>query len=193
MNVVIIDYDAGNTRSVQFALNRLGVDAKLSANAEVISSADKVIFPGVGNAAYAMKELKKRNLIDPIRALKQDTLGVCLGMQLMCSSSEEGDVEGLNIFNVRAKRFNDNVKVPHIGWNTMKIGDSKLFEGIEDNSYFYFVHSYYVPVIEETVGLTNYGLDYSASIQKDNFYACQFHPEKSWKTGEKLIKNFLEL
>jgi glutamine amidotransferase len=140
-----------------------------------------------------MKELKKRNLIDPIRALKQDTLGVCLGMQLMCSSSEEGDVEGLNIFNVRAKRFNDNVKVPHIGWNTMKIGDSKLFEGIEDNSYFYFVHSYYVPVIEETVGLTNYGLDYSASIQKDNFYACQFHPEKSWKTGEKLIKNFLEL
>ena len=193
MKVVLIDYDAGNTRSVQFALERLGVNALLSSDPDQINSADKIIFPGVGNASFAMKELRKRGLVDLIRSLKQDTLGICLGMQLMCDKTEEGNETGLGIFNTKVRRFSDDVKVPQIGWNTLSISNNPLFKKIKNNSFFYFVHSYYVPETPETIGFAEYGIRYSAALQKDNFYACQFHPEKSWKTGEQLIKNFLEL
>ena len=207
MEVVIIDYNAGNIRSVENALKRLNVEPVITADKQLIRHADKVIFPGVGEAATTMSFLQERELDVLIKSLTQPVLGICLGMQLMCRYSEEGATNCLGIFDTEVKRFESlrhEDKVPHMGWNTiynlqnnMKIVDggmkpgSCLFKGVADNSYVYFVHSYYVPVNDYTVATTDYIQPFSAAIQKDNFFATQFHPEKSGSIGEQILKNFL--
>lgn len=193
MKLVIIDYGAGNIKSIQFAFKRLGVDAILSSNAEEIKAADKVIFPGVGEASSAMTKLKESGLDRLIPELKQPVLGICLGMQLMCRSTEEGNTEGLGIFDVDVKRFSNEVKVPQMGWNTISDLESPLFEEIRDSDYMYLVHSYYAEDSEESIAKTNYELQYASALQKDNFYGVQFHPEKSGKSGERILQNFLNL
>ena len=193
MKLVIIDYGAGNIKSIQFAFQRLGVDAVLTSDAEEIKAADKVIFPGVGEASSAMTKLKESGLNDLIPQLKQPVLGICLGMQLMCRSTEEGNTEGLGIFDVDVKRFSNEVKVPQMGWNTISELESPLFEGIKDKDYMYLVHSYYAEDSEESIAKTNYELEYASALQKDNFYGVQFHPEKSGKSGAKILQNFLNL
>ena len=193
MNISIIDYGAGNVKSVQFALERLGYQGMLTADADEISHADKVIFPGVGEASSAMKILRSFGLDKLIPALKQPVLGICLGMQLMCTRSEEGDTGCLDIFPTESLEFPKTLKVPHVGWNTLTHLKSPLFKQIEPMSHTYFVHSFYVPITKYTVAQTYYGLPFSAALVKDNFYACQFHPEKSSKTGEQILKNFLSL
>ncbi|MCF6360933.1 MAG: imidazole glycerol phosphate synthase subunit HisH [Cyclobacteriaceae bacterium] len=191
--VVIIDYGAGNIQSVQFALERLGVQAKLTHNTEDILSADKVIFPGVGHATPALKSLQEKGLDKLIPILKQPVLGICLGMQLMCSFLEENNQNGLDIFSTTVKKFSEEEKVPHIGWNDIKFKDGELFRGIEENPYVYFVHSYYAELGVETIATTGYGQQFSAALQKNNFYGCQFHPEKSGVIGEQILKNFLTI
>ncbi|TXE11624.1 imidazole glycerol phosphate synthase subunit HisH [Seonamhaeicola algicola] len=193
MKLVIIDYGAGNIKSIQFAFKRLGVDAVLSNNAEEIKAADKVIFPGVGEASSAMKMLKKSGLDTLIPTLKQPVLGICLGMQLMCLHSEEGDTDGLAIFQTKVKRFSNSVKVPQMGWNVIKDLKSDLFKGIKENEYMYLVHSFYAEHCNETIAATDYEINYASALQHENFYGVQFHPEKSGKEGEKILKNFLEL
>ena len=193
MNISIIDYGAGNVKSVQFALERLGYKGELTSDANEILQADKVIFPGVGEASTAMEALRLYGLDNLIPSLKQPVLGICLGMQLMCTRSEEGDTGCLDIFPTESLEFPDNLKVPHVGWNTLTHLKSPLFKQIEPMAYAYFVHSFYVPVTKYTVAQTYYGLPFSAALVKDNFYACQFHPEKSSKTGEQILKNFLSL
>jgi glutamine amidotransferase len=193
MNIVIIDYGAGNTKSVQFAIKRLGFDAVVSNDVSVIKSADKVIFPGVGEASFAMKKLKESGLDRLIPNLKQPILGICLGMQLMCASTEENNTKGLGIFDVKVKRFSTNVKVPQMGWNTITNLNSSLFNGIKEQDYMYLVHSYYVEVCNHQIATTKYNVNYASALQKDNFYGVQFHPEKSSTSGEQLLKNFIEL
>lgn len=196
MKVVIIKYNAGNICSVDYALKRLGVDAEISADPAVIRSADKVIFPGVGEAETTMEHLKATGLDQLIKELKQPVLGICLGMQLMCSHSEEGNADCLGIFDVDVKRFipkRHEDKVPHMGWNTIAQTNSDLFNGFDKDEYVYFVHSYYVPVNEHTAAVTDYIHPFSAALHKDNFYATQFHPEKSGGVGERILKNFLAL
>lgn len=191
MNIVIIDYGAGNIKSLQFAIERLGFNAALSSNEEEIKTADKVIFPGVGHADSAMKMLKETGLDKLIPNLKQPVLGICLGMQLLCNSSEEGNTKGLGVFNVDVKRFSNTLKVPQMGWNTISNLQTDLFKDISENEFMYLVHSYYVPICDETIATTDYGRAYSSALQKDNFYGVQFHPEKSSAAGEKILKNFL--
>lgn len=196
MKVVIIKYNAGNICSVDYALKRLGVDAVISADPAVIRSADKVIFPGVGEAETTMEHLKTTGLDKLIKELKQPVLGICLGMQLMCSHSEEGNADCLGIFDVDVKRFipkRHEDKVPHMGWNTIAQTNSALFNGFDKDEYVYFVHSYYVPINEHTAAVTDYIHPFSAALHKDNFYATQFHPEKSGGVGERILKNFLAL
>ena len=193
MSVVIIDYGAGNIKSIQFAFKRLGVDAILSNDPDIIQSAERVIFPGVGEASSAMKMLKESGLDALIPKLKQPVLGICLGMQLMCNSTEEGDTKGLGIFNVDVKRFSNIVKVPQMGWNTINKLTSNLFKNIEEDAFLYLVHSFYAEMCQETIASTFYELKYASALQKDNFYGVQFHPEKSSIVGEQLLKNFLEL
>lgn len=196
MKVVIIKYNAGNICSVDYALKRLGVDAEISADPAVIRSADKVIFPGVGEAETTMEHLKATGLDKLIKELKQPVLGICLGMQLMCSHSEEGNADCLGIFDVDVKRFipkRHEDKVPHMGWNTIAQTNSALFNGFDKDEYVYFVHSYYVPVNKHTAAVTDYIHPFSAALHKDNFYATQFHPEKSGGVGERILKNFLAL
>jgi glutamine amidotransferase len=193
MNVVIIDYGAGNTKSVQFALKRLGVEAVLTNNFGLILKADKVVFPGVGHASSAMEQIKRFGLEQLIPTLKQPVLGVCLGMQLMCKFSEEGNTDGLGIFDLNVEKFGTENKIPQIGWNTIFDLKSELLNGLDENEFMYFVHSYFVPLATETIATANYGLDYSAALQKNNFYGCQFHPEKSGDKGELILKNFLDL
>ncbi|WP_452596647.1 imidazole glycerol phosphate synthase subunit HisH [Pontimicrobium sp. MEBiC01747] len=193
MKLVIIDYGAGNIKSIQFAFKRLGVDAKLTNNPEEIKKADKVIFPGVGEASSAMQKLKESGLHQLIPQLKQPVLGICLGMQLLCNSTEEGNTKGLGVFNVTIKRFTNQVKVPQMGWNTITALKTKLFKNIKENEFMYLVHSYYAENCSEAIAITNYGLNYASALQKDNFYGVQFHPEKSSLAGEQLLKNFLEL
>ena len=190
MSIAVIDYGAGNVRSVELALERLGEKAIITSDADEIRSADKVIFPGVGHAASAMDRINELGLGDVIKSLKQPVLGVCLGMQLLCESTEEGDVEGLGIFSNKVLRFKQAEKVPHMGWNKVELNDSSL---CSDEDSFYFVHSYYVEVNENTTGTAGYGDTVSAMIEKDNFYGCQFHPEKSGDAGSRLLKQFLEL
>ncbi|UOB17410.1 imidazole glycerol phosphate synthase subunit HisH [Abyssalbus ytuae] len=192
MKIVIIDYGAGNIQSIKFAIQRLGYHAVLTYNAEEIKKADKVIFPGVGEASSAMKKLKATGLDKLIPQLQQPVLGICLGMQLMCKFSEEGNTEGLGIFHDNVVKFNHNVKVPQIGWNQISNLKSDLFTGVKENEYMYLVHSYYAPICEETIATSFYGLEYSTALKKDNFYGVQFHPEKSSKAGEKILKNFLK-
>ena len=192
MNVVIIKYNAGNIRSVDFALKRVGIEPKITDNHDAIRSADRVIFPGVGEASSAMKYLKERNLDELIVNLTQPVLGICLGMQLMCSHSEENDTECLNIFQQKVHKFPEkDVKIPQIGWNNIYNLKTGLFRGISEQEYVYFVHGYYVEKCEHSIALADYGLEYSAAIHKDNFFAVQFHPEKSGKTGQKIMEKFL--
>ena len=193
MKLVIIDYGAGNIKSIQFAFKRLGVEAKLSNIPEEILAADKIIFPGVGEASNAMQKLKESGLDVLIPKLKQPVLGICLGMQLLCNYTEEGDTKGLGVFNTNIKRFSNKVKVPQIGWNIITNLKSMLFNGISDGEYMYLVHSYYAEICKETISVTNYNYNYSSALQKDNFYGVQVHPEKSSIVGEQVLKNFLEL
>ena len=193
MRVVIIDYGAGNIKSIQFAFKRLGLEAVLSNDPEVIRSADKVIFPGVGEANSAMNMLKRSGLDVTIPKLEQPVLGICLGMQLMCNHTEEGNTKGLRIFDTNIKRFSTQVKVPQMGWNTITNLKSSLFTSIAENEYMYCVHSYYAEDCEATIAATEYELKYASALQKNNFYGVQFHPEKSSKAGEQLLKNFIEL
>ena len=196
MKVAVVKYNAGNIRSVDYALKRLGVEAVITADKEELQSADKVIFPGVGEAETTMNHLKATGLDELIKNLRQPVFGICLGMQLMCRYSEEGEVDCLNIFDVDVKRFvpqkhEDNV--PHMGWNTIGKTNSKFFEGLTEEEFVYFVHSFYVPTCDFTAATTDYIHPFSAALHKDNFYATQFHPEKSGKTGEKILTNFLNL
>ncbi len=193
MKLAIIDYGAGNIKSLQFVFKRLGVDAILTKNSDEILSSDKVIFPGVGEASNAMAKLKESQLDQLISRLKQPVLGICLGMQLLCRYTEEGNTKGLGIFNVNIKRFSNKVKVPQMGWNTISNLKSDLFSGIETNEYMYLVHSYYAEQCKETIATTNYEIDYASALQHKNFYGVQFHPEKSSIAGEQILKNFLML
>jgi glutamine amidotransferase len=193
MKLIIIDYGAGNIKSIQFAFKRLGVDAILSNNIDEINTADKVIFPGVGEASSAMKMLQESGLDKIIPTLKQPVLGICLGMQLMCNFSEEGNTKGLGIFDVEIKRFSNAVKVPQMGWNTVSNLKSALFTGVKEKEFMYLVHSFYAENCKESIATTTYETSYAAALQKDNFYGVQFHPEKSSLAGEQLLKNFLEL
>lgn len=196
MKVAIVKYNAGNIRSVDCALRRLGVEAHVTADKEWLQSADKVIFPGVGEAETTMKHLRATGLDGLIKDLRQPVLGICLGMQLMCRHSEEGNVDCLRIFDADVKRFvpqRHEEKVPHMGWNTVGKLNSPLFQGVRDGEFVYFVHSFYVPDGEFTAATTDYILPFSAALHKDNFYATQFHPEKSGDTGEKILRIFLEL
>jgi imidazole glycerol-phosphate synthase subunit HisH len=194
MKIVVVKYNAGNIESVKNALKRLGVEPILSDDAETISTADKVIFPGVGEASSAMRYLRERNLDRVIKQLKQPLLGICLGMQLLCSYSEENNTDCLHIFPYAVRRFeSDDLKIPHIGWNDLSDLKSSLFSSVAENSYVYFVHSYYVELRENTTATSEYGVKFSAAIEKENFYAVQFHPEKSGRIGEIILKNFLSL
>ncbi|MGI9571473.1 MAG: imidazole glycerol phosphate synthase subunit HisH [Desulfobulbia bacterium] len=192
MKIVIIDYGAGNVKSVQFALERLGYSSVCSNDPQEIKMADKVIFPGVGEASSAMNELNRYGLDTLIPELTQPVLGICLGMQLMCRYSEENNTTCLGIFPLDVLRFSDKEKVPHIGWNQIEGLKSKLFEGIDDRTFVYYVHSYYLPQNKFSIAETNYGDIYSGAIKKDNFYAYQFHPEKSGVYGERILDNFIK-
>jgi len=191
--IVIIKYNAGNITSVQNALERLGYSSIVTDEPKLIQQAKKVIFPGVGEASTAMQYLKEKGLDEVIKNLKQPVLGICLGQQLLCTFSEEGNTECLGIFDVRVKKFEPRLKVPHMGWNTLEAQNSELYNGILNEENFYFVHSYYAEVCSDTSGICNYVVPFSASMQKGNFYATQFHPEKSSLAGEQLLLNFLQL
>lgn len=190
--IALIDYGAGNVQSVLFALERLGFQGIVTNDTTIIQQADKVIFPGVGEASSAMQKLKSTGLDQVIPLLKQPVLGICLGMQLLCRHSEEGNTNALGIFDLDVKKFSNSVKVPQMGWNTIANLKSDLFQNISENEYMYLVHSYYVPENPFSIAQTNYGIDYASAIQKDNFYGVQFHPEKSGKAGEQILKNFLD-
>lgn len=196
MEVAIIKYNAGNIYSVSHALKRLGVEAVITADPDRLHKADKVIFPGVGEALTTMEYLKAHKLDRVIKELEQPVLGICLGMQLMCRHSEEGDAGCLGIFDTEVKRFvseKHEDKVPHMGWNTLTNVQEGLFGKELENRFVYFVHSFYVPLNEHTAATTDYILPFSASLHKDNFYATQFHPEKSGSVGETILNNFLKL
>ena len=193
MKIVIIDYGSGNIQSIQFALQRLGFEGILSNDIETIQSADKVIFPGVGEAQTAMKKLTESGLDKLIPTLKQPVLGICLGMQLMCAFSEERNTKGLGIFQTNVIRFPKELRTPHIGWNTITDLQSPLFKEIKEGDFMYFVHSYYVPKCSEAIATTGYDFEYASALRKDNFYGVQFHPEKSGTAGAQILLNFLKL
>jgi glutamine amidotransferase len=193
LKIVIIDYGAGNIKSIQFAFKRLGYDAVLTDNPELIKASDKIIFPGVGEASSAMAKLKQTSLDKLIPQLKQPVLGICLGMQLMCNYTEEGHTEGLGIFNVNVKRFSNQVKVPQMGWNTITNLKSALFKGIREEEYMYLVHSYYAENCEDAIATSNYEIEYASALENNNFFGVQFHPEKSSRAGEQILKNFIIL
>lgn len=196
MKVVILKYNAGNIFSVESALQRLGITAIISADKDVLKTADKIIIPGVGQARTAMEHLEKTGLASLIKDFEQPVLGICLGMQLLCSYSEEGDIDCLGIFNKKVKRFerkSTEHKIPHMGWNSIANLASPLFQNIKEGTYTYFVHSYYVDVCPHTIAACNYISPFSAALRKNNFYATQFHPEKSGGIGELILKNFITL
>lgn len=193
--IAILDYKMGNLRSVENALKRLGAEFTVTDDAGVIRSADKVLMPGVGNAAEAMENLRSASLVDVVRSLRRPVLGICVGMQVMCRHSEEGDVDCLNLFDARVKRFEPSadLKVPHMGWNRIGNLESKLFKGIDGGEYVYFVHSYYPELCPDTIATSRHGVMFSAALKYENFYGTQFHPEKSGDVGERIIENFLRL
>lgn len=191
--IAIIKYNGGNVNSVQNALSRLNKESTITDNPEIIKNADKVIFPGVGEASSTMKLLKEKELDLLIPSLTQPFLGICLGMQLMCRDNEEGNTQGMGIFDIEVKKFPANDVVPHMGWNTLSDFTSDLFSGITADDDLYFVHSFYCELSKNTTSVCNYILPFSASLQKDNFYAVQFHPEKSGDIGSRLLENFLKL
>jgi len=199
MNIVIIKYNAGNIRSVLFALERLGYTGTVTDDPELIQNASHVIFPGVGAANSAMPYLVDRGLDNVIRSLQQPFLGICLGMQLMCKHSEENDTECLGLFDIAVKKFTEHdgqghsLKIPHMGWNKLEDLESPLFGGLDENAFCYFVHSYYAEISDYTIATTKYGLPFSSALHRDNFYGVQFHPEKSAKVGEEILRNFLQL
>ena len=200
MNLAIIKYNAGNIQSVLNALERLGFEAEVTDDPEKIKGADKVIFPGVGEASSAMKSLQQNHLDSLIKDLKQPVLGICVGMQLLCNHSEENNIDCLGIVPVQVKKFSflpeppgEKLKVPQVGWNNIYHLESDLFKNIPNNSFIYNVHSYYAEDSEYTIAKCNYGIEYAAAVKKDNFYGVQFHTEKSAETGDQIIKNFLEL
>ncbi len=196
MRIAIIKYNAGNIYSVDYALKRIGLEPVITSDKNTIRQADKVIFPGQGEAGSTMQYLRNNQLDVLIKSLKQPVLGICIGMQLMCNHSEEANTDCLGIFDTKVQRFVPQKwedKVPHMGWNNIKKIKSSLFSEISDNSFVYFVHSYYVPVCEETIAVTDYVGAFSAALKKDNFYATQFHPEKSGSIGENILKNFISL
>ncbi len=196
MNVAVVKYNAGNVYSVVNALRRLGVEPLLTDNVEDIKSADKVVFPGQGEAASAMYYLRRYGLDVVIKGLRQPVLGICIGQQLLCRHSEEGNTDCLGVFDVDVRRFQPSChedKVPAMGWNSLYGLESPLFKGVSDGEYVYFIHSYYVPVCDFTVAKSDYIQPYSAAMHKDNFYATQFHPEKSGRVGEVIMRNFLEI
>lgn len=202
MKVAIIKYNAGNVQSVLYALQRLGIGASVTDDHDEIKAADKVIFPGVGHAASAMDYLKKRKLDELILSLQQPVLGICLGLQLLCKFSEEGNTKCLGVFNADVKKFDDSVfqnknlvpvKIPHMGWNTISDLSSPLMEGIAEDSYVYFVHSFYAELSKETIATTDYIHPFSSAMHKDNFYGVQFHTEKSAEVGERILSNFLKI
>ncbi len=192
--IAIVKYNAGNVQSVQYALNRIGVASVITDDAAVIRTADKVIFPGVGNAASAMQYLQERQLDKLLVGLQQPVLGICLGLQLLCNHSAEGDTDCLGVFDTAVKLFpQNNLKVPHVGWNNIAAGENILFEGLQNNAFVYYVHSYYAAVSSQTIATTEYILPFAAALQKDNFYAVQFHPERSGEAGETILKNFSKI
>ncbi len=193
--IAIIDYKMGNLRSVENALHRLGAEFEVTADAEKIVRADRVLLPGVGNAAEAMHNLRQAGLPEVIKSLRRPVLGICVGMQVMCRHSDEGDAECMGIFDARVKRFKPTPteKVPHVGWNQIGNLEKKLFTDIKSGSFVYFVHSYYAELCPDTIATTRHGLLFSSALKYENFYGTQFHPEKSGDTGEQIIKNFLEL
>lgn len=191
--IAIIDYKAGNVSSVRNALNRLGYESLITDNEDLIRNADKVIFPGVGEASTAMKILKEKGLDQLIPSLKQPVLGICLGLQLMCKYSEEGETNCLGIFDTQVKKFPATEIVPHMGWNSLTYKVDELFENVDVESDVYYVHSFYAEICESTIASSDYILPFSAAMQKNNFYATQFHPEKSAEIGAQILKNFLEL
>ena len=195
MKVALIKYNAGNIQSVLYALERIGIAAEVTDDHDEIRSADKVLFPGVGEARSAMQSLQEKNLDRLIKELKQPVLGICVGMQLLCRHSEERDTRGLGVFDVAVKRFpaTPGLKIPQTGWNTIYDVQTGLFTGISDNSYIYYVHSYYAELSEWTIARSEYSIEYSAALHKDNFYGVQFHTEKSAGTGEQILRNFINL
>lgn len=193
MRIAIVKYNAGNVCSITNALNRLGIEPVITDNAEYLSTADKIIFPGVGEASSAMQYLKAHHLDNLIRDLKQPLLGICLGMQLLCRFSEENNTDCLGIFDLNVKKFSSPLKIPQIGWNSIDNLSSELFKGIDNDEYVYFVHSYYAEIGKNTIATTDYGITYSSALHKNNFYATQFHPEKSGIVGAKIIENFINL
>ena len=193
MKVVIIKYNAGNVQSLKFALNRLGIDPLITDDHDEIQRADKIIFPGQGEARSAMKYLKNKNLDQVLTHLRQPVLGICLGMQLMCNQTEENDTKCLGIIEANVKRFEGNFKVPHVGWNNIVKLLGPLFSKVKEQDYLYFVHSYYVNVCNRTIAQADYGGSFSVALQKNNFYAIQPHPEKSSDCGIQILKNFLKI
>ena len=193
MMIAIIKYNAGNIGSVANALDRLGIKGVVTGDHDIIRSADKVIFPGVGEASSTMKYLRECGLDKVIPSLTQPVLGICLGMQLMCSWSEEGDTQGLGVFKEKVVRFRGSVKVPHMGWNALDFTGGELYKGLETGAYVYFVHSYYAESGPSAAATCDYGVRFSAALQRANFHAVQFHPEKSGPVGQQILKNFIEL
>lgn len=196
MNIVIVKYNAGNVRSVEIALERIGLAAKLTDDAETILAADRIIFPGVGEASSAMAFLKSKNLDQVLRSCTQPVLGICLGMQLMCSYSEENNTNCLGLFDEKVKRFKPteaSEKIPQIGWNSISNLKTALFDGVQEDAYCYFVHGYFAHLGDNTIAVANYCGEYSAALHRNNFYGVQFHPEKSAGIGEKILENFIKL
>jgi glutamine amidotransferase len=194
MNVVLIKYNAGNIQSVLYALERIGVTATVTDDHAAIRAADKVLFPGVGEAFSAMQSLKEKNLDQVIKELKQPVLGICVGLQLLCKHSDERDTTGIGVFDVEVKKFKEpsSLKIPQIGWNNIYHLQSGLFTDVKEKSYIYYVHSYYAEMSQWTIATSEYGLEYSAALHKDNFYGVQFHTEKSARVGEQILRNFIE-
>lgn len=193
MKLAIVKYNAGNIQSVLYALERIGATAVVTDDPETLRSADRVIFPGVGEASTAMQYLRERNLDKLLAGLEQPVLGICLGMQLMCAHSEENDTECLGIFDTQVKKFSGGLKIPQIGWNTLTATTGPLFRHLNDAPFCYFVHSYYADICEETIAQTDYIVPFSSALARDNFYGVQFHPEKSAAAGEQLLRNFIEI